>query len=260
VAKSVSLDDDRRGRRIGTGAAVVMAVAATAALALGVATPPRGGPFCASGCLLYPYDGAAAYVPRDFLWMWPAVVMVLALVVLAAALAALAARDRRADGLVGLALVTVAAVPLLSAYAVQLAVVQPSLLAGEGADVASLSQYNPHGLFIALEDLGYLVVALAFVPLAGAIGPGRGVRRAARTVLIVGATLAVVAFVATTATYGVGLEYRFEVAAIVIDWLVLIVLGVLVADMLRRSAPSTASPASSASLPQRSSPGTGNDH
>jgi hypothetical protein len=85
------------------------------------------------------------------------------------------------------------ALGLLAAdYAMQLAVVTPSLLRGEGRDVVLLLMYNPHGVFIALEDAGYVLVALALGAVAlvgrrawpaprtgsrGACGGGRTVAR-----------------------------------------------------------------------------------
>ena len=49
---------------------------------------------------------------------------------------------------------------------------QPSILLGETEGFALLTQYNPHGVFIALEDLGYFLMGMAFVFL-GALFAGR---------------------------------------------------------------------------------------
>jgi len=72
---------------------------------------------------------------------------------------------------------TIAALTLLADYFVQLTVVQPSLLAGERDGIALLSQYNPHGLFIALEELGYLLISLSLVCLMPALPPATRLER-----------------------------------------------------------------------------------
>ncbi|MEZ4862770.1 MAG: hypothetical protein R3C14_15750 [Caldilineaceae bacterium] len=41
---------------------------------------------------------------------------------------------------------------------VQLMVMPPSFLKGKIARLSLFSQYNPHGVFIALEDISYLMV------------------------------------------------------------------------------------------------------
>lgn len=47
-------------------------------------------------------------------------------------------------------------------YFIQLTVIQPGLQKGEEAFLSLLSLYNPHGIFIALEDLGYLMMSVSF--------------------------------------------------------------------------------------------------
>ncbi|MGZ4475348.1 MAG: hypothetical protein ACXVWW_06555, partial [Nocardioides sp.] len=64
------------GVRTGRVAAALTAVSAVVSLAVGVTTPARSGPYCRSGCVGYPYTDAAAFVPRDYLWMYPALAMV----------------------------------------------------------------------------------------------------------------------------------------------------------------------------------------
>jgi len=46
-------------------------------------------------------------------------------------------------------------------YASQLSFIQPALLLGEAVELSSWTQYNPHGVFIAFENVGYLLFNLA---------------------------------------------------------------------------------------------------
>ena len=43
--------------------------------AIAVTTPPRSGPFCTSDCIGPPVPHAAQFVPRDYVWMYPALVV-----------------------------------------------------------------------------------------------------------------------------------------------------------------------------------------
>jgi hypothetical protein len=101
------------------------------------------------------------------------------------------------------------------------------LLKGETDGLSLVSQYNPHGIFIALEALGYIMMSVAFL-FAGVVFVGRDwVERALRWLFIAGFIFAVGSLIVLTLLYGNDLEYRFELAVISIDWLVLIISGVL---------------------------------
>ena len=200
---------------------------AAAALALAVTTPPRSGPFCRASCISYPYTDAAAFVPRDYLWMYPAAGMALLFVALVACVSYLATPAARLYGHVGLALAVLSATALVLDYALQLAVMQPSLLAGETGNVSLLSQYNPHGAFIALEDVGYFTMGVAFFFAASALDKSTRTLRAVRVVYRLGAILAVGSLAVLAVLYGRDLDYRYEVAAILIDPVALITSGVL---------------------------------
>jgi hypothetical protein len=56
-------------------------------------------------------------------------------------------------------------------------------------------------------------------------------------VLLVSSALVIVAFVGLSAQFGLHIEYRFEVAAIAIVWLTLLVTAVLVALVFSKSTP-----------------------
>jgi Type II CAAX prenyl endopeptidase Rce1-like len=68
VANGIRRTRDRFGFWVATPTALSTAVALTVA----VLTPPKGAPFCVENCIGYPYTDFAAHIPRDFLWMYPA--------------------------------------------------------------------------------------------------------------------------------------------------------------------------------------------
>jgi hypothetical protein len=204
-------------------AAWLCATLSAGTLAVAMATPPVTGPFCTEGCFVYPYLDILPRFPRDYLWMFLAIPQLGSFLLLLAALHAHAKPGDHAWSLSGLAFGTIASGTLMVTYWVQLAVIQPSLLQGETDGIALLTQFNPHGLFIALEEIGYLLIALSLGLMSGTIqGRGRLLAFARWSFRL--APLAAVAATAWAATtFGHAREYRLEVALIAIDMLVLIV-------------------------------------
>jgi uncharacterized membrane protein (GlpM family) len=88
-------------------------------------------------------------------------------------------------------------------------------------------------VFIALEEAGYLLMGVAFLFAGLALSTDSRVLRAVRTIFFLGFASVVTTFVALSGMYGFDSEYRFEVAAISIDWTVLIAAGALLAIAYR---------------------------
>jgi hypothetical protein len=210
-------------------------VAGVVSFSLAVSTPPRTGPFCTSGCLSYPYAGGAEFVPRDFIWMYPAIVLVVLVVPFAAVISAGAPTRRKVWGPVALAFAAIAAALLVLDYGVQLAVVQPSLLTGQADNVSLLSQYNPHGVFIALEDVGYAAIGLSFLVMAALVDPTTRLGRTVARVFRLGGALTLFLLILLTALYRADLEYRFEVYGLGVCWLVLVANGIMLSVLFRRT-------------------------
>ena len=114
--------------------------------------------------------------------MYLAALMMLAFVVLAACVRERASDDRTVFGTIALSLAVASFAVIAMDYFIQLRTVQPALLLGEAEGLAIISQYNPHGVFIALEELGFLVMGLSFGFLAFSLGASR-LERVTRWVL-----------------------------------------------------------------------------
>jgi hypothetical protein len=134
-----------------------------------------------------------------------------------------------------LAFGVMATTTLTAAYFIQLRFVQPAVLKGELDGLAPMTQYNPHGVFIALEEAGYMLMAVAFLFVGFALPKRSRLERALRLILVGGFVAVAVLFLVFSVVYGMDVEYRFEVAAITVDWTVLIVASTLLAILHRRS-------------------------
>jgi hypothetical protein len=76
------------------------------------------------------------------------------------------AAAQKVYSLLGLCVAVLAAAVLLANYFIQVTVMQPSLEKGQLDGWAILTQYNPNGVFIALEEIGYVLMSLALLCLA----------------------------------------------------------------------------------------------
>jgi hypothetical protein len=209
--------------------ATLTAIATAIAFLVAALTPPKGGPFCVENCVGYPYTDIAAYIPRDFLWMYPGLLPAPLFVMMLSGIHERTAYDRRRFSRLGMVLSLMAATLLTADYFIQLRFIQPAVVKGELDGLAALTQYNPHGVFIALEEAGYLLMAVAFLFADLAIPPANRLYRLIRWVFGIGFTAVTILFVGLSIAYGLDVEYRFEVAAIAVDWTVLIVTGGLLA-------------------------------
>jgi hypothetical protein len=225
---------DTRTARFDFIAAMLTAIATSIAFVLAILTPPKSGPFCTENCVGYPYTDIAAFIPRDFLWIYPALLPAPLFVMMLNSVHERATTDRMRFSRLALAFGAMAGTILTAVYFVQLRFVQPAVLKSELDGLSPWTQYNPHGVFIALEEAGYALMGVAFLFAGLAMSTDSRLLRAARTIFLVGFGSIATAFAALSIVYGADVEYRFEVAAISIDWTILIIAGTLLAIAYRR--------------------------
>ena len=160
---TVPLDTDTTVRRLGFWAAVLTAVVTAIASRSRSPRCRYQAPFARPVVSPTPIREVAALVPHDYVWMYPAILLMGIFVVLLACLHQATAENRRLYSLIALVFAAMAAAVLAADYYIQIAALQPSIVKGEMEDLALVTQYNPHGIFIALEELGYLLMSLAFL-------------------------------------------------------------------------------------------------
>jgi hypothetical protein len=229
-----TLDGRRNAARVGFWAAILTVLVTVAFAAVGVATPARSGPFCGQiwPCVPAPYTDVAQFIPGDYLWLIPGILLVPIFVVLIASIHARAPEPMQIFSGIGLAFAVAYAVVIGADYFVQFAVVIPSLQSGETEGLMLVTQYNPHGLFIAGEALGYLAMSLALLFAALVFTRGR-MERAIRWLFVSGFVLAIAAFLGLWLVGGD--LVAFEVSVLSINWIVLIASAVLLGVVFRRA-------------------------
>lgn len=236
--------------RLGFWAAILTAVVTAVFAITAVPTPARSGPFCGTGCIPAPYVDVARFIPGDYLWLVPGILVAPIVIVLMACIHAYAGEARKTFSRIALSFAVSYAVVILVNYFVQFTVVVPSLQSGETQGLSLFTQYNPHGFFIALEVLAYLMMSAAFSAAAPVFRTGKA-QGTIRWLFALNFPVAVAAFAVLWL-----LRHDLvavEVTVLMVNWLVLIVGGVLLAVVFGRAGnqlpPSTVSLGSKSQTP-----------
>ncbi len=231
-------------RRFGFWIALVTAALTVVTFALALTALPDAVP--------YPFTSQVIVDqwPGDYLWMYPAMVLMVLFVALLVAIHEYAPPARRTYSLLALCVGVIAAAVLLITYYIQVTVMQPSLEKGQLDGWAMLTMYNPNGVFIALEELGYLLMSLAFLCLAGVFVGASRLERSLRWLYIASFAVSIGALVVVFAMEGIHRGYVFEIIVISIVWLTLIAGGILTALVFRRASPHEAGRAEAPRLPR----------
>jgi len=221
--------------RFGFYVSLTTAAVTVITFAIALLTPPLSGPFCRGDCLEYPYADILARFPRDYYWMYPTMLISVLFVLLMVTIQQYADSGKKLYGQIGLSIALIASAILIPNYFVQVSVIPPSLVNGETDGIALISQFNPHGIFIALEEIGFLLMSFSLFMIIPVFDAGSGIKRAMRITWSAGFILILIAFILISVKYGIMREYIFEVAVISIVWLELIVSSVLLSIHFRRA-------------------------
>jgi hypothetical protein len=220
--------------RFGYYSALVTVILTIVSFGFALYAIPISGANCPGDCAEYPYLDTVERFPRDFLWMPLAILLVLAYVTLMVSIHDYAPGNRKTFSQAGLSFALMSATILSSAYFIQFSVIPISLMKGQTEGLAALIQYNPHGVFIAMEEFGYLLMSLAFLFVAPVFAGRSRLETAVRWIFAGAFFLAITALSVISLIYGLERLDRFEVVVISIDWLVLIVNGALLSILFKR--------------------------
>ena len=222
-------------QKLGTTIAYSVAVLTFITFVIAFLTPPISGPFCQGDCIEYPYLDVLSRFPRDYYWMYLAIIISLLYVAFMVSIYFYAPETKKIYGILGIAFAILSSTLLVGNYFIQVSVIQPSQLKGEIDGIPILTQYNPHGLFIALEEAGYLVMCVSFFCVFPVFSWKHKPERILRLLFIAGLPAALLALLLVTLKNGVIREYSFEIIIISITWLILIISGLLLGRSFSKS-------------------------
>ena len=224
----------KSANQVGVYSSLAVAVLTLITFGFAIIAVPISGANCLEGCVDYPYLETVSQFPKDYRWMPLAGLLMLAYVIWTVAIHSTATTDKKVYSQIGLVFAAMSSLILVSDYFIQFSVVPISLMSGEMEGITLLTQYNAHGIFIVLEELGYLLMSLSFLFIAPVFSSQNRLEAAVRWVFIGGFVLAIVSLVIFSKVYGMDRQDRFEVTIISIDWLVLIVNGILLSRVFKK--------------------------
>lgn len=192
-----------------------------------IAIPPAG-PYCPGDCMKYPFPDILLYYPRDYYWMYLAIFHLFTFVIFIVTNHFIVNEGKKLYTLLSTSFTLISSTVLLIAYFTQISVVPISVMKGETEGIALITQYNEHGLFIAMEELGYIIMSVALFFLAFAFSEKTRAERVIRITLVTQLVLNVLIFIFYSIKFGIERSYLFEVATITINWLVIIVIGIMI--------------------------------
>jgi hypothetical protein len=219
---------------IGLWSACLTAVLTLITFAIAIYTPPLSGPYCIGECFTYPYTDIISRFPRDYIWMYAAILLSLVFYVLMTTIHFVAPEKKKIWSHIGLSFALISTAVFVIDYFLQLSVIQPSLLKGETDGIALLSQFNAHGVFIVLEEIGFIMMSLSLFFISFIFSGKTKIEKAIQWIFIICFVLNIIAFTFYTVFYGIFREYRFEVATISIHWLTLLVSGILLSIFYKK--------------------------
>jgi heme/copper-type cytochrome/quinol oxidase subunit 4 len=199
-----------------------------------ISAVPISGSFCPGNCIEYPYLDSLANYPKDYIWMFLAIVQLFIYLVFILSIYYTSPEDKKIASAAGVVFSIVAAIILMADYFVQFSVIPVSLKHNETEGIAILTQYNPHGIFIALEEIGYIAMSFSLAAIAFAFTGKSRLETYIRWIFLTGFIAAVVSFSGILIRYGIEREYRFEIVIISINWLVLLIGSLLLAKFFRK--------------------------
>lgn len=198
-----------------------------------IAIPPSG-PYCPESCMNYPYADILSYHPRDYYWMYLAVFQLCTFLIFMIANHFVAPVERKIYSFISVAFALISTTILLANYFLQFSVVPISVMKGQTEGIALLTQYNGHGIFIVLEELGFTMMSIAFIFLSPGFSMKSPLEKAIRWILLMPFIVNVFAFIFYSIQFGLDRDYRYEVAAITINWLVTVLIGILTGVFFKR--------------------------
>lgn len=213
----------------GRSISIITAILTIITFAIAVMTPPLSGPFCKADCFQYPFTDILSRFPRDYYWMYFAMILMLLYLSMMIAIHQTVTKEKKHFSLISVSFGIMATLILFTDYFIQVSVIQPSLLAGETDGISILSQFNPHGIFIVLEEIGFLFMVISFFCLTPTFSSNNANQKAIKWTSIIALTLTIFSFIIISIIHGINREYRFEVAVISVTWIELIIISLLYA-------------------------------
>jgi hypothetical protein len=223
----IKYKDINKPEKFGFYSSLAMTILTFIAFGFAMIAIPPSGPYCPGDCMSYPYTDLLSYYPRDYYWMFITVFQLCTFLVFIIANHFVTSEDKKIYSFISVAFALISIIVLMTDYYIQFSVVPISVMKSQTDGIALLTQYNGHGIFIALEELGFTMMSISFMFLAFIFSKKTRLEKAIRRILFFPVIVTILSFILYSYKYGLDRDYRFEVAAITINWVVTIMVGIL---------------------------------
>ncbi len=222
------------GKRTGFFSSISLTVITLITFGMAMTAVPKSGPFCTGNCIEYPYLDSLKFFPGDYYWMYLAILQLVIWLVFMISLHFISLTEKKIFSFISISFALISSIILLADYFIQFSVVPASLMKGETDGIALITQYNDHGLFIAMEELGYIMMSISFLFMAFVFTRNNLLERSLRCIFITPFILTVISLIYFSIKFGVDRSYRFEIAVISINWLAMIAGSILAGVLFKR--------------------------
>ena len=215
-------DENISGKRMGFFSSISLVVITLITFGIAMTAVPKSGPFCTVNCIVYPYLDSLKFYPGDYYWMFLAILQLAIWLIFMISLHFISSDEKKIFSFTSISFALSSSIVLSADYFIQFSVVPVSLMKGETDGIALITQYNDHGIFIALEELGYLMMSISFLFMAFVFSRDSFLERSLRWIFIAPFILSIISLLYFSIEFGVDRSYRFEIAVITINWLAMI--------------------------------------
>ena len=220
--------------RIGFYSSILLVFFTLITFGFAIIAIPISGANAQEGGVPYPYLDTFRQYPKDFMWMYLAIFLILIYLVVVVSIHTRDNNERSMMSMVGLCFAVMAVLILLVDYYIQLNVVPVSLQQNETEGIALLIQYNPHGIFIALEEIGYIMMTLSYIFIALSFHQKTRLEGAIRLTFITPFPISMIFLVLYSVQYGLNRQDRFEIVILSFAWIALIINGILLSKYFHK--------------------------
>jgi hypothetical protein len=227
-------DENISGKRMGFFSSISLVVITLITFGTAMTAVPKSGPFCTANCIEYPYLDSLKFYPGDYYWMFLAIFQLVIWLIFMISLHFISSEEKKIFSFTSISFALISSIVLLADYYIQFFVVPVSLMKGETDGIALITQYNDHGIFIALEELGYLMMSISFLFMAFVFSRDNLLERSLRWIFIAPFILSIISLIYFSIKFGADRSYRFEITVITINWLAMVAGSILAGVFFKR--------------------------
>ncbi len=221
--------------KFGYLSSIFLAIITFITFVLAMIAVPISGANAPNGGILYPYLNTLQQYPRDYIWQYAALLLIIVYLGQYSIIHSSVNEKNKMFSQIGLLFALLSSIDLLITYYTQVSIVPVSLLNKETEGIALFTQYNPHGFFIALEELGYLLMILSFMVIIPIFNDKGKLTFSIKIIYTIACATVLMSLILICAKYGLDKKDRFEEVIISVAWLVLIINSILISIMFRKN-------------------------